>query len=174
MVARRISPLAPETVSLAAGREVVKALEAHVAAGRSFVYETTLSSHQALRIMRVSRAAGYSVDLAFVTLNSPDLNVRRVAERVRRGGHNIPEDVIRRRYETALAKLPCAISLADDVVIFDNSDLHPVTLLQVERGSVVVQRLNAADAFHVRIAEAAAKGLDIGVDAVFLKERSSR
>jgi predicted ABC-type ATPase len=55
---------------------------------------------------RATGTIGYEVGLVFVTLNSADLNVQRVADRVARGGHNIAETVIQRRYETALRRLP--------------------------------------------------------------------
>jgi predicted ABC-type ATPase len=85
VLARRMSPNAPEAVSLKAGRRVIERLGELIAARDSFVHETTLSSHQSLQVMRDARAAGYHVGLVFVVLDSVDLNVLRVRERVREG-----------------------------------------------------------------------------------------
>jgi len=91
VLARQISPASPEAVSLRPGKQVVSHLDNLLAARRSFVHETTLSSHQSLQVMRRARATGYHVGLIFVVLHSVELNVLRVQERVRMGGHSIPE-----------------------------------------------------------------------------------
>jgi predicted ABC-type ATPase len=112
--------------------------------------------------MRTAKQAGYEVGLIFVALNSADLNVERVAERVARGGHNIPEDIIRRRYETAIRSLPEAISLADGTIIFDNSHASgPQLLVQIRAGSIGVNHLDEADVFHCRLAEAVGEALSL-------------
>jgi predicted ABC-type ATPase len=67
--------------------------------------------------MRDARAAGYHVGLVFVVLDSVDLNILRVQERVRMGGHSIPEKDIRRRYGRALANLPEAIKIAHQAAV---------------------------------------------------------
>ena len=90
VVARRINPDRPEAASIAAGRHVLTELARAVRTRETFVYETTLSSHQSIELMRAARRADYEVGLVFVVLNSAALNVERVAERVARGGHDIP------------------------------------------------------------------------------------
>ncbi|WP_147029007.1 AAA family ATPase [Methylobacterium oxalidis] len=81
-----------------AAKRTIRRLDALLKARKNVVYETTLSSHHAIALMRRARDAGYEVGVVFVALLSVDLNVRRVAERVSRGGLHIPEEVIRRRY----------------------------------------------------------------------------
>lgn len=105
ILARRISPYAPESASLRAGKQVIARLRNLITARQSFVHETTLSSHQSLGVMRRARDAGYHVGLIFVVLDNVELNVLRVRERVRLGGHSIPEKDIRRRYRRAIANL---------------------------------------------------------------------
>ena len=124
--------------------------------------------------MRDCRADGYKVNLVFVALDSPGLNVRRVAERVSRGGHDIPEDVIRRRYEALLHRLPAAVATADNILISDNSQFESQMLAAVERGSITGQSLDRAKALHVRIAEALGEGLDLSADAVFRTNRNGQ
>jgi predicted ABC-type ATPase len=167
IVARTINPNSPEAASLAAGRVILRQLKKVTAARENFSYETTLSSNQSLALMSKCRQLGYDVALVFVTLDDPDLNVRRVAERVAGGGHDIPEDVIRRRYDSSLIKLPRAIRLADSVLIFDNSGFEPEMLLSIERGKITKNRLNEASAFHVKLASAVAIGIGTGPSSVF-------
>lgn len=111
-IACGLSPGKPEAASFLAGRQTIAEIARAMEARESFAYETTLSSQQSIELMRVAGVGGYEVGLVFVCLKNADLNVQRVAERIARGGHDIPEDVIRRRYKTALRRLPDAIRLA--------------------------------------------------------------
>jgi Uncharacterized protein conserved in bacteria len=73
--------------------------------GESFAFETTLAGLGYLAHIKAWRAAGYRVSLFFLSLPSPEVAIARVAARVRQGGHNIPEDVIRRRFAAGLRNL---------------------------------------------------------------------
>jgi predicted ABC-type ATPase len=162
-----MSPNAPEAVSLKAGRRVIERLGELIAARDSFVHETTLSSHQSLQVMRDARAAGYHVGLVFVVLDSVDLNSLRVQERVRMGGHSIPEKDIRRRYGRALANLPEAIKIAHQAAVYDNSSVSHVKLIEISGGNVAFNGLDEANLTHCQIAEAVGIALGIVSDAVF-------
>ena len=116
-VARSLSPEAPESAAVAAGRAVLSRLDRLIFERKDLVYETTLSSHQALSLMCKARDAQYEVGLVFIILASADLHVLRVEDRVRKGGHAIPEEAIRRRHDGALSKLARAIPLADATAI---------------------------------------------------------
>lgn len=167
VIARALNPGRPEAASLLAGRRTLAELAKVLGARESFVYETTLSSRQSVELMRASRTAGYEVGLVFVALNSADLNVQRVAERVARGGHHIPDDVVRRRYEKALSRLPEAIRLANGSMVFDNSLFSgPRLLLQIRGAAIEVNTLDEADAFHMRLAAMAAEALSMSTGAV--------
>lgn len=124
-----------------------------------FVFETTLSSHHAITLLRQARERGYEVGLVFVALASPDLNVRRVAERVGRGGHAIPEADIRRRTPRSFAHLAKALPLAHGSLVYDNSERVPALLLRVEAGRVVESRLSDERPHHRLIARAVAAAL---------------
>ena len=118
--------------------------------------------------MESARAGGYSVHLAFVVLRDIELNVLRVAERVMQGGHSIPEATIRRRYAGAFERLPRAITLAHQIIIYDNSSQTNLeTLIQIQDGAIVLNALNEASLLHSRIAERIACALDIAADTVF-------
>jgi predicted ABC-type ATPase len=163
-----INPGHPEAASISADRRTLEELARVLRARESFVFETTLSSHQSVELMRAAKDADYEVGLVFVALNSANLNVQRVADRVARGGHHIPEDIIRRRYEAALRRLPEAIRLADSSMLFDNSTSSGAQLLmQIQAASIEVNNLDEADIFHCRLAEAVSDALSISTDAVF-------
>ncbi|MEH3120277.1 MAG: zeta toxin family protein [Methylorubrum populi] len=166
IVARRINPVDPEAASLAAGRAVLVRLNELVEAGRDFAYETTLSSNQAVGLMRRAREAGYQVALVFVALDSADLNVERVGDRVRKGGHAIPEPVIRRRYGIALSRLAQAIPLAHESAIFDNSEATTRLLLRIAGNAIEENHLDRGKRLHTRIADAAAQALGLGAGEV--------
>ena len=173
VVARRLAPDAPEAVSILAGRTILSTLEQVTAAGTSFVYETTLSSRQSISLMETCRSLGYEVNLVFIALESADLNVRRVAERVSRGGHHIPEDTIRRRFDASLRRLPDALRLADSCIVFDNSHLRPELLLIVEKGIISRNNLNEAILLHARLATAVEDAYGIADGAVLTTGRHS-
>jgi predicted ABC-type ATPase len=107
---------------VAAGRQTLARLEALAAARRGIAFETTLASRMLLPRIQAMQAAGYVFQLTFFWLPSADMAVERVARRVASGGHSIPEDVIRRRYERGLDNFFNAYSLAGDTwVMVDNT-----------------------------------------------------
>jgi predicted ABC-type ATPase len=122
---------------------------------RSFSFETVMSHPSKIDEMRAAKAAGYHVTFIGVALQDPQLNVQRVALRVREGGHDVPTDRIVARYGRTLALMPEAIALADRALVFDNSDseLGPVLALTAHRqpnaklGILSVRVAPFADAF---------------------------
>jgi predicted ABC-type ATPase len=98
LIAQGISPFSPETAALAAGRLMLELIIKHVALGDSFAFETTLSGRGYARMIPMWRKLGYRVELFFLMLPSAQFAIERVAQRVRQGGHNIPADVIVRRF----------------------------------------------------------------------------
>lgn len=98
LIAAGLSPFAPETAAIRAGRLMLEEVAACVHRGDSFAFETTLSGLSYLRHIKQWRAQGYHVSLYFLTLPNADTAIARVAGRVRQGGHDIPETVIRRRF----------------------------------------------------------------------------
>jgi predicted ABC-type ATPase len=96
-IARGISPLDPEASALAAGRLMIERLNELLSAGHSFAFETTCSGLGHVRLLQRCRAAGYRITLIFLWLPSANIALSRVARRVSRGGHRIPNEVIVRR-----------------------------------------------------------------------------
>jgi len=168
IVARRLDPSNPERVSFAAGKLVLRELAKAIQFQEDFVYETTLSSHQSIELIRRALDAGYEVGLVFVALRDADLNVARVAQRVSEGGHNIPEPIIRRRYDSSMTRLGDAIRLVHGTMIYDNSSISgPELLLQIANDIIEVNSLDEAKPLHVRIAAIVGEALDTSQDAVF-------
>lgn len=120
-IAKGLSPLNPEGVAFEAGRIMLKRLNTLINGGESFAFETTLSGLAYLKFIRQAKAVGYDVVFFFVHLYSFRLAQDRVAFRVSKGGHNIPPDVIERRYYKGLANFSVYQSLADDWYVYDNS-----------------------------------------------------
>jgi predicted ABC-type ATPase len=99
LIADGLSPFAPESAAVRAGRIMLELMGEAVRRGESFAFETTLAGRNYARAISLWQGQGYIVKLHFLSLPSPEVAIARVAERVRQGGHNIPETVIRRRFE---------------------------------------------------------------------------
>jgi len=102
LIAAGIAPFQPEAAAFRAGRLMLEEIARHVAEGRSFAFETTLSGLIYANMIDRWRADGYVVKLIFLSLALPDEAIARVAMRVRQGGHNIPPETIRRRFTSGL------------------------------------------------------------------------
>jgi predicted ABC-type ATPase len=107
--------------SLRAREETEKRLGEIISAGKSFAWETVFSHESRLNIMKHAKDEGYRVHLTYITTKNPDINVARVQSRFKEGGHDVPEDKIRERYERSVSFLPDMIMMADEVSIYDNS-----------------------------------------------------
>lgn len=138
-IARQINPADPRSVDPEAGRAAVRLFDDTLAARQSLSMETTLSGHSALRRMERAKAAGYEVTLIYVALNDPQLNVDRVTERARQGGHFIEPETVRRRVGSSLDNLPRALAIADQSVVLDNSGPAHRRVLEVADGRLTFQ-----------------------------------
>ena len=108
---------------MAAGREVLRLTEQHIKRRESFAVETTLAGKSYLQLMQYARGIGrgFQVILIYIGTESVEINLARIAERVRAGGHDVPEVDVRRRYVRSFENLPIAVKRADHVLLFDNS-----------------------------------------------------
>lgn len=121
-IAKGLSPFNPESVAFEAGRLMLQRIDDLLESNVTFAIETTLATKSYVNLVRRAQSMGYFVHLIFFWLESPELAINRVAERVSKGGHNIPQDVIRRRYVAGLKNL--FERFADEVdlwMIYDNS-----------------------------------------------------
>ena len=121
-IARGLSPFNPESVAIEAGRLMLQRIEVLLAKDETFAIETTLATKSYINLVRKAQAKGYQVNVLFFWLRTPELALQRVAERVASGGHNIPEDIVRRRYVAGISNLfRIFIPEVDFWNIYDNS-----------------------------------------------------
>jgi predicted ABC-type ATPase len=129
LIAAGLAPFAPNAAALRAGRLMLQELDRHSFSGRSFAFETTLSVRIYLQRIPKWQASGYGVKLIFLHLNSADVAVARVAQRVRQGGHAVPEATIRRRFIAGRQNFERLYApLVDAWVLYDNSGVQPILL----------------------------------------------
>jgi len=129
LIAAGLAPFEPETAAIRAGRLMLEEIDLSARRGESFAFETTLAGSGYLRRIEQWRAQGYRVKLFFLSLPDVDTAIARVASRVRQGGHNIPEHVIRRRFASGMENFHNRYKLAvDDWALYDNSGADLVLL----------------------------------------------
>jgi len=123
-IAQGLSAYRPDAAAVTAGRVMLERLRALANMRRDFAFETTLSGRSHARWLRELQRAGYRTHLIFLSLPSADLAIARVADRVRRGGHHVPEAVVRRRFVSGLRNLFSVYMPAVDAwTIYDNADV---------------------------------------------------
>ena len=126
LIAAGLSPFHPEAAAIRAGRLMLEEIETHVAQRRSFAFETTLSGRVYARKIKEWQTLGYHVKLIFLNLPNADMAFARVAARVAQGGHNMPEEVIRRRFILGLSNMEKIYKpLLDAWIHYDNSGSVP-------------------------------------------------
>lgn len=131
LIAAGLSPFDLNAAAFRAGRLMLQEIDRNAAAGQSFAFETTLSGHTYIRRIRSWRSAGYVVKLLFLSLRSDDDAIARVALRVQQGGHNVPPEVIRRRFVNGMKNFTSVYRAEVDYWrLFDNSGSRPVLLSQ--------------------------------------------
>jgi predicted ABC-type ATPase len=129
LFAAALSPFDPSKAALRARRWMIEETRRLVRARKSFAFESTLSGKNYASRIPVWQRAGYHVKIEFLSLASPDLALARVRARVEQGGHNVPEAVVRRRFESGLRNFHAVYrDLADAWVLDDNTGLEPVVL----------------------------------------------
>jgi predicted ABC-type ATPase len=129
LIAAGLAPFNPEVAAFKAARIMLSEIDDCASNGESFSFETTLSGLTYLQRILDWKAQGYTVKIWFISLHSPDIAVTRVAERVRQGGHNIPEDVIRRRFAAGLNNFNYKYkSIVDSWALYDGTLTPPILI----------------------------------------------
>ena len=122
-IAKGLSPFQPETVSFESGRIMIKRINDLLVEGESFAFETTLATKSYKSKIKEAKEKGYRVTLLFFWLKSISLAKDRVRSRVAEGGHNIPIEVIERRYIRGIQNLfNIYLPIVNRALIFDNSE----------------------------------------------------
>lgn len=126
-IARGLCPFHPERVSIEAGRLMLERISSLMVKKTTFAVETTLSTRSYVSLIKRAHKAGYTVELIFFWLSSPEVAVQRVAKRVEDGGHNIPKDVIYRRYDAGIKNFFNIYgNVVDRWILVDNNNMSVV------------------------------------------------
>lgn len=130
---REIPVLDPDTIGktlqsaatmafpIAGAREVLLSAREHLRKSESFAVETTLAGKNYLRMMLEARQGGFEIVLVYIGTENVEINLARIRDRVLAGGHDVPQEDVRRRYKRSFENLPIAIKRADHTILFDNS-----------------------------------------------------
>lgn len=129
-IAKGLSPFHPEEKAIEAGRLMLHSIDVLLEKNKTFAIETTLATRSYTKLINKAHKNGYIVNLLFFWLPSPEMAVRRVEERVLSGGHNIPTDVIYRRYWSGLYNLFSIYAPIVDIwSMYDNSlNQYPIVI----------------------------------------------
>ena len=126
LIAGGLSPFVPERAAIQAGRIMMEQIRSLSAQRRDFGFETTLSGKTHANLFKELKRKGYRIHLFFLWVGNADLAIERIADRVRRGGHSIPENVVRRRFAKGLTNFGNLYRpILDSWFIFDNSKATP-------------------------------------------------
>ncbi len=139
-IAKGLSPFQPERVSLEAGRIMLDRINELLEENESFAFETTLSTRSYRNKILRAKEQGYTVTLLFFWLDNIELAKERVKIRVKEGGHNIPKEVIERRYLKGIKNLfEIYLEIVDGTLIFDNSrGKHELIAQKIEGEDITI------------------------------------
>jgi predicted ABC-type ATPase len=137
LIAQAMAPFSPETAAVRAGRMMLSEIRSFAKRRVSFAFETTLSGRSYMTLFRQLKTKGYEIHIFFLWVNTVDLALSRVQERVSRGGHDVPEPVIRRRFDRSMRNFLARYrQLADRWTLFDNSGETPAVISLEKDGRV--------------------------------------
>ena len=146
LIAAGLAPFAPESQNFRAGRLLLQRVRELSNQQVDFGFETTLSGRTYATLLKRMKRSGYQVMLFFLWLPSADMAVSRVANRVRQGGHNIPEADIRRRYASGLKNFfETYQRLVDAWWLYDASRLPPRIVALQEQGDLKITETEVFD-----------------------------
>ena len=129
LIAAGLNPFQPERSAVRAGRMMLTMINDYVRRGESFAFETTLSGRGYARLVPAWQAQGYEILLHFLRLPTPEMAVARVRDRVREGGHFVPEEVVRRRFHAGWRNFQQVYKeLVDEWVLYDVTGTAPLLI----------------------------------------------
>ena len=130
-IAAGLSPFNPDSVAIEAGRIMLARIEVLMQNGEDFAIETTLATRSYVDLIKKGRVMGYKTTLVYFWLSSPEEARQRVATRVSKGGHDIPDEVIKRRYYRGIYNLiNLYITVCDLWLVFNNTSGTPEYIIE--------------------------------------------
>jgi predicted ABC-type ATPase len=160
-IAAGLSPFNVESVAFEAGRIMLERISQLMEEGEGFAIETTLATRSYVSLIKKARTKGYKIILLYFWLASPDFAKQRVAKRVRQGGHNIPDEVVERRYYRGISNLlNLYVPVVDKWMVIDNMNGEPniiargagqenKTILNSELWNIFFEQRNFMEEQHV-------------------------
>lgn len=129
LIAQGLAPLDPPIAALAAGRLLLQQVDRLATGGVDFAFESTLSGVTYVRHLTNWKKRGYRIEIVYLRLKSPQLALRRIAARVRQGGHGVPRADVLRRFDRGWGHfVEIYRPLADEWAVYDNSGESPKLL----------------------------------------------
>lgn len=139
LLAYAMNPLNPDSQIMAAGRLFLSELDKTINKGKSFAFETTLSGKSYLRVLRRMKEAGWYLHLVYLAISAADVSAQRVAERVLKGGHDVPQEDLERRFPRSLRNLFGEYSkVVDFTQCYWNEDCSQELLFQIKDGDLTI------------------------------------
>ena len=134
LITEGLSPFSPAYPAFRSGRLMIEEIKYHVKLGESFALETTLSGKMYAQMIQDWQLQGYIIELIYLRLPDVEIAIERVKIRVKQGGHNVPEEVIRRRYKKGWHNFQYIYKpLVDAWILYDNSGCSPELLDEGEK-----------------------------------------
>ncbi len=141
-IAKFLSPQNPEKSAIEAGRLMLNKMEFLMNQGADFAFETTLAARSYIKLIDQAHEIGYKINLIFLVLQSPELAKIRVQNRVAKGGHNIEESVIDRRFLRGRDNLKDYLSVVDTALIYEASGPELIEIAQKNKDQIVISNEN--------------------------------
>lgn len=139
LIASGLAPFSPETAAMRAGRLLLEQIRLFAEKKSDFGFETTLSGVAYAALLHRMKTQGYRIQLYFLWIPNVALSLQRIADRVKRGGHYIPKEVVRRRFHKGLYNLfNLYRPILDSWTILDNSEISPRPIASEELGELQV------------------------------------
>lgn len=154
-LAQGFSPFSPEVAAVRAGRFMLERIQELSRKKRDFAFETTLAGKTYVPVFKKLKTSGYTLYLYFLWLSDVNIALKRIAERVRKGGHKIPENVVRRRFKRGIANFFNLYEpLFDAWTILDHSVFPPRVIAAKLEGEVILHN----QALYKKLKEGVANG----------------
>ena len=135
-IAKAIQTSDPRAAAITAGREVLRRTQAYIDSGQDFAIETTLAGGWTTTAIKAALVRRFFVRLVYICVDNPERSIQRVHERVAEGGHDVPDEDVRRRYARSLSNLRQVLALVDQAIVYDNSGAEPRFLLEFRSGVI--------------------------------------
>lgn len=139
LIAAGLSPFSPEQVAIKSGKLVLEQIKEYAESNVDFGFETTMSGVTYLKYFKMLKEKGYNINIFFLWINSAQLAIARVKDRVAEGGHNVPIEDIKRRFERSINKFFYEYRLlADKWILFNNAETIPKIIARKQNAHIEI------------------------------------